>query len=78
MYTLSTCLWCKKTKKYFEEKNIPFEAVEYDKQDEVRQEEISKEIRASGCPVTFPFVKIGGECTQGYNPNEFETLLEKK
>jgi glutaredoxin len=25
MYTLSTCPWCRKTKKYFAERQIPFE-----------------------------------------------------
>lgn len=78
IYTLSTCLWCKKTKKYFEEKKVPFEAVDYDKQSEARQEEIAAEMRAAGCSITFPFVKIGGKCTQGYNPAEFEALLEEK
>jgi glutaredoxin len=78
IYTLSTCLWCKKTKKYFEEKNIPFEAVDYDKQPEDRQEAMAEEMRAAGCTATFPFIKIGGKCTQGYNPNEFEELLKEK
>ena len=38
MYTLSTCPWCKKTKSFFAEKNIPFEFVDYDKASKEEQE----------------------------------------
>lgn len=78
IYALSTCLWCKKTKKYFEEKKVPFEAVDYDKQDDARQEAIMKEIKAEGCNGSFPFTRIGDACVQGYDPDEFDKLLEKK
>lgn len=78
VYALSTCLWCKKTKKYFEEKNIQFEAIDYDKQDEDRQEELMAEMRRDGCTGSFPFTRIGAACVQGYDPAEFDKLLEKK
>ena len=78
IYALSTCLWCRNTRKYFEEKKIPFDCVEYDKQDEARQEELMEEMRAHGGTGSFPFVKIGGSTTQGYNPAEFEELLGRK
>jgi glutaredoxin len=78
VYSLSTCLWCKKTKKYFEDKRMPFEAVDYDKQEDARQEEMMKEMKASGCTGSFPFTRIGGACVQGYDPDEFEKLLGGK
>ena len=78
IYALSTCLWCRKTKNYFEENKIPFEAVDYDRQDEDRQEEMMAEMRAAGSPGSFPFIRIGGACVQGYDPVEFGKLLEKK
>ena len=78
IYALSTCLWCKKTKKFFEEKKVRFETVDYDKQDDARQEEMMDEMRRAGCTGSFPFVKIDGTCLQGYDPQEFEKLLEKK
>ena len=78
IYALTTCLWCKKTKKYFEDKKIPFEAVDYDSQPEPKQEEMMKEMKASGCTGSFPFTKIGASCVQGYDPDEFDKLLEKK
>ncbi len=78
IYSLSTCLWCKKTKQYFEDKKVPFDTVDYDKQDPGKQAEIRKEMKGAGCDTSFPFIKIGGTCTQGYDPAEFERLLEKK
>ncbi|HAT71520.1 MAG TPA: NrdH-redoxin [Elusimicrobia bacterium] len=75
MYALSTCLWCKKSKKYFEDKNVPFEAVDYDRQDDAVQERMMEEMRAAGCTGAFPFIKIGGACVQGYDPEEFRKLL---
>lgn len=78
IYALSTCLWCRKTKKYFEDKKIKFEVIDYDKQDEARQEQLMAEIRANGGTGSFPFVKIDNACTQGYDPQEFENLLNKK
>jgi glutaredoxin len=76
IYALSTCLWCKKTKKYFEDKKVPFEVVDYDKQDEDRQEKMMKEMHGAGCTGSFPFVRIGGSCVQGYDPAEFDELLK--
>lgn len=78
IYALSTCLWCRKTKKFFEDKKVPFEAVDYDKQSGDRQAEMLAEMKAAGCSGAFPFTRIGDACVQGYDPGEFERLLEKK
>ena len=78
IYSLSTCLWCKKTKKYFEDRKIQFEVLEYDKQDEARQADMMAEMRARGAAGSFPFIKIGNQCCHGYDPEAFETLLNKK
>lgn len=80
IYALSTCLWCNRTKKFFEERKIPFDCVEYDKADETEQERIMTEMREKGGGGSFPCVCIGSDVVQGYEPDEFERLLgcEKK
>ncbi len=78
IYALSTCLWCRKTKKYFEDRKVPFVAVDYDKQDEAGQREIDEEMKKAGYNRSFPFVKIGAVCTQGYDTQEFERMLDRK
>jgi glutaredoxin len=78
MYTLSTCLWCKRTKQFFADRKIPFEAVDYDKADEAEQERIMAEMRENSGGGSFPYVCIGSDVVQGYEPDEFERLLECK
>lgn len=74
MYTLSTCPWCRKTKKFFAERNIPFTYIDYDLADEATQERISQELDAAGA-TGFPFVKIGDEVVSGYQPALYSSLL---
>lgn len=78
LYTLSTCLWCKRTKDYFEERKIPFDCVEYDKADEAEQERIIAEMLEHGAGKSFPYVCIDEEVVQGYDPAEFDRLLSRK
>ena len=76
VYALSTCLWCKRTKQFFEERKIPFDAVDYDKANETEQERIMSEMRANGGGGSFPYICIGADVVQGYQPDEFERLLD--
>ncbi len=74
MYTLSTCPWCRRTKKFFTDRNIPFEYTDYDLADKKEQEKILKEMsKYSGS--AFPFVKIDGKAVIGYNPEKYSELL---
>ena len=74
IYTLSTCPWCRKTKNFFIEHNVPFDYVDYDLADEKTQERIMEELDANGAN-GFPFVKIGNDVIIGYNPERFAELL---
>jgi glutaredoxin len=74
MYTLSTCPWCRKTKKYFTERGIPFDFIDYDLADKETQQKIIQELDEKGVS-GFPFVKIDGEIIVGYNPERYAKLL---
>lgn len=74
MYTLSTCPWCRKTKKYFTEHNIAFDYIDYDLADEATQRRIIDELDAHGAS-GFPFVKIGDTVVEGYRPDRYAELL---
>ncbi len=74
MYTLSTCPWCRKTKKFFTEHNIPYEFTDYDLADEATQDKIMRELDAVGA-TGFPFVRIGDQIVEGYRPDRFAALL---
>jgi glutaredoxin len=74
MFTLSTCPWCRKTKKFFTDRNIPFDYIDYDLADETEQEKILAEMSKYGGSA-FPFVKIDGSVVIGYNPEKYSELL---
>jgi|SRR6185312_957466 len=74
MYALSTCPSCDKAKKFFTERHIPFEFLNYDLADQATQEKIMREIEAEDVEA-FPFVRIGDQTVQGYDPRRYAELL---
>jgi glutaredoxin len=75
LYTLSTCPWCHKAKKFFTERNIPFTYIDYDLADEATQEKIMQELDAAGV-TGFPYAKIGVEVISGYQPERYASALK--
>ena len=75
MYTLSTCPWCRKTKQYFKDHNIPFDYVDYDLQSVQEQEKIEQEMKKRGGALSFPWVLIGDDLVVGWNPAKYDELL---
>jgi glutaredoxin len=76
MYTLSTCPWCRKTKKFFKDKNIQFDFIDYDLASEGEQDRISQDMMKYTGHISFPFVRIGEEVIIGYNPEKYEELIK--
>ena len=74
MYTLSTCPSCDKAKKFFTERRIPFEFTNYDLADQATQDKIMRELEAEDLQA-FPFVRIGDQTVQGYDPKRYAKLL---
>ena len=74
MYTLSTCPWCKKTKEFFKDHDIPFEYTDFDLADDEERTRILDEMREYGAN-GFPFVKIGDKVIVGYKPNDYSYLM---
>ena len=75
IYTLSTCPWCRKTKNFFTEHNIPFSFIDYDLADEATQNKITQELDAAGA-TGFPFVRINDEVIVGYQPERYAKALK--
>jgi glutaredoxin len=73
-YTLSTCPWCRKTKQFFAERQIPFTFIDYDLSDEATQQEILLEVDAAGA-TGFPVVRIDDEVIAGYQPERYALAL---
>jgi glutaredoxin len=75
LYTLSTCPWCMKTKKFLTEHNIPFECFEYDLAGKEEQGKIVNDMEKRGGGTSFPFVIIGEEAFEGYDPERIKKCL---
>jgi glutaredoxin len=74
MYTLSTCPSCDKAKKFFTERHVPFQYINYDLADQATQDKILDELEAEELQA-FPFVHIGDQTVQGYDPKRYAQLL---
>jgi arsenate reductase-like glutaredoxin family protein len=74
MYTLSTCPRFRKTKKFFTERNVPVEFVDYDLADPPTQERNVRELEAAGANGSL-FVRIGDRTIEGYHPGRYAELL---
>ena len=75
MYTLSTCPWCRKAKKYFTDHNVPFQFIDYDLQSPEEQQKIEQAMLERGGPLSFPWVVIGDDVIVGWNPARYDELL---
>ncbi len=77
LYTLSTCPWCRKAKKFFADLNVPFDFIDYDLADRPTQDDIMKKMDSFGV-TGFPCVCIGEKVIEGYSPDRFKRALEEE
>ncbi len=77
LYTLSTCPWCRKTKKFFDERGLTYHFLDIDtlgRKD--RQAARDKVVELVGS-LQYPVAVIDGTAVQGYNPDKFTDLLKQ-
>lgn len=72
IYSTPTCPYCIYAKNYFEQNNIPFEYVDVTKDREKAKEMIEK----SG-QMGVPVVDINGEVIVGFQPDVFDSIINK-
>jgi len=58
VYALSTCAWCKKTKKYLQDKGIEYEFVDVDLCSGKEIDTIREDLKKRGLGMTFPVVIV--------------------
>jgi glutaredoxin-like protein NrdH len=78
LYALSTCTWCRKTKKFLRKNHIPFDYIDHDLQNKTEQIRIIKEMADLGGGNAFPMVVIGEAVIIGYNPERISIVLGLK
>lgn len=76
LYALSTCVWCKKTKRLLDEIGVAYEHFDYDLLDGVEKGRVEKEIEKWNPRLSFPVLVIDGEkCILGYDEAKIRKAL---
>ena len=72
IYALSTCGWCKLTKKFMEDGSIAYEYIDVDKASSEEKREIGASLKERNIPLGFPITIIDDDVIiTGYKPRVF-------
>jgi len=76
MYGLSTCVWCRKTRKLLTDLGIDFDYIYVDKLEGDQEDQVVEEVRRFNPSVSFPTTVINGEkAIVGFRENEIREAL---
>ncbi|MCL4465129.1 MAG: glutaredoxin [Chloroflexi bacterium] len=78
MYGLSTCGWCAKARAWLEANADGFDLVYVDLLEANEREQLVAKLQERVGRVAFPMIFFGEECVVGYQPEEYERLLERE
>lgn len=76
VYALSTCPWCKKVKKYLDERNIEYDAIDVDLAQGEEQKKALEEVEKLTGKRSFPVTVIKEKVITGFKEDEFEGALK--
>ena len=77
VFSLSTCMWCKKCKRFLEERNMKYRYVELDKIESKDKKKILEYLKSTyESRISYPFLVCKKGFVVGYNPDKYENLLE--
>ncbi len=76
VYALSTCPYCKRTKKFLDEHKIPYDCKDVDMLDDDEQDKVLEEIERISGKRAFPVVVIGSEVIVGHDEDRLRRALK--
>jgi glutaredoxin-like protein NrdH len=75
-YGLSTCVWCKRTRKFLEDQGIAFDYIYVDLLWGQEREEAKAQVRHWNPRVSFPTIVVDdSRCVIGYKPGKIKEAL---
>ncbi|MHA2039234.1 MAG: glutaredoxin family protein [Promethearchaeota archaeon] len=78
IFTLSTCMWCKKCKRFLDDRNLKYKYIDIDKIERSDKSKILEYLRSKySARISYPFLVCEKGHVVGYNPNQYEELLGK-
>ena len=78
IFTLSTCMWCKKCKTFLSDRGIKYRYIDIDRIDISEKSQILQFLRETYKPerISYPFVVWDDDFVVGYNPGKYEELIK--
>lgn len=76
IYALSTCPYCKRTKRYLDEHKIDYDHVDVDLLDDEKQDEVIEKLEKLTGKRSFPVVIIGKEIIVGHDEEKLKKALK--
>lgn len=77
IYAISTCAWCKMTKKFLGDNSVEYEYVDADLTSDEEHEKIRQDIESKGAPPSFPTIIVDGKTViTGFRKDLIKEALE--
>jgi glutaredoxin len=78
IFTLSTCMWCKKCKRWLKERDVKYRYIDLDQIPYSQKSEILDYLKDNyHTRVSYPFVLCDKkDIVVGYDPNKYEELMK--
>lgn len=76
LYGLSTCPYCRMTRRYLDENGVEYDLTEVDLLEGEEKDRTVEEVRSISGGVSFPVVVVGGEVIVGFNKARIKELLK--
>ena len=76
IYALSTCGWCKKTKRFLAELGVAYQYLDVDNLPDEEQESVKQVVKRWNPKSNYPTIVINdSECLVGYNEDRMKEAL---
>ena len=76
LFTLSTCIWCKKTKALLRDLNVDYEYVDVDLLRGEEKEEVMTELKQFNPLCSFPSLVVNSACIVGFDETKIKEALK--
>ena len=75
LWGLSTCMWCKKAKKFLEDNSVDYTYMFVDLLDGEERDKVLSEMEKHNPAVSFPTILIGNTCIVGFDEKRIKESL---
>lgn len=75
VFALSTCPYCKRTKRFLDEHKVPYDCTDVDLLDDDKQDAVLEEVEKLTGRRSFPVVVIGQEIIVGHDEEKLRRAL---